>query len=335
MKWKQIVTLFRQDLALSLRDNLVIYMFIAPILMALGARFLLPSLEEAKVTFAVERAVGAAVVADLDELGDVELFDTAADVVERVERNDDVPGIVRAGDGFTVYLEGNEPKGEELATIAMSSVLHEGDVATFVHEELRAGRSLLGDYGAVVLVMLAVMIGALVMGFIVVDEKESEVIQALAVSPLTLPHYILARALFAVSFSSVIALGSSYILVGTAVNYGLLVAGFLVASSVGLVIGYVVGGFAGNQLEAIGLIKVVMFVYLTVPVLSIFVPAGWQWPFYLLPNYWLFKIFETLYVGQSGPVGFWGACALTLGLSAVYLAALAPLLRQRTQVRFA
>ena len=112
-------------------------------------------------------------------------------------------------------------------------------------------------------------------------------------------------------------------------------AGFLIASGVGVVIGYVVGGFTDSQLEAIGLIKIVNFAYLSIPILTIFVPESWQWLFYLLPNYWLFKIFETLFVGQQGPAGFWAACGLTVLTSALYLAALAPLLRRRVPLQFA
>lgn len=340
MNPRTIFSLFRQDLTNAMRDNLVIYMFIAPILLALGARFLLPSLEGTTLTFAVESAVGQAVIDELETLGDVELFESREAVIERVERHDDVPGIVTAGpvvagDTFTVYLEGNEPQGEEIAAMIMSSVLDEGEVATFVHEELRASRSLLAEYGAVVLVMLAVMIGALVMGFLMVDDKESRAIQALAVSPLTLTQYLLARGLFAAVFGAVIALISAAILAGGAVNYALLLVAFFVASGVGLIAGYILGGFASTQLEAIGLIKIVMFAYLTIPILTIFVPQNWQWAFYLLPNYWMFKSFETLFVGQTGSVGFWGATGLTALSSVVYLVGLLPLLRQRVTLRFA
>ena len=180
MSIKQTVTLLRKDLTNALRDNLVLYMFVAPVLLALGARFLLPSLEETKLTFAVEESLGTELVAKLESLGDVELFESREEVLERVQRNDDVPGIVVEDSGYVVYLEGNEPEGEQLATIIMSGVLNEGEVATFVHEELQASRSLLGEYAAVVLVMLAVMMGALIMGFLMVDEKESKVLNALA-----------------------------------------------------------------------------------------------------------------------------------------------------------
>jgi hypothetical protein len=78
-----------------------------------------------------------------------------------------------------------------------------------------------------------------------------------------------------------------------------------------------------------------MFAYLTVPILTIFVPSNWQWLFYLLPNYWMFKIFENLFVGQTGPAGFWTACGLTLLSSGIYLVAMTPLLRRQVQLRFA
>ena len=94
MNVKQIVSLLRQDLTNSLRDNLVLYMFVAPILLALGARVFLPALEDTRLTFAVESAVDANVIAELEELGDVELLESREVVIERVERNDDVPGIV-------------------------------------------------------------------------------------------------------------------------------------------------------------------------------------------------------------------------------------------------
>lgn len=335
MKMRALMSLFRQDLTNAMRDNLVIYMFVAPMLLALGVRFLMPSLEATKLTFAVESGVGQAVVDELETLGDVALFESREAVIERVKRSDDVPGIVREDDGLVVYLEGNEPEGEALVTLVIDSVLSEGEVATFVHEELRASRSQLSEYGAVVLVMLAVMIGALVMGFLMVDDKESRAIEALGVSPLTLPAYLVGRGLFATVFSTVIALASSAIMAGGAVNYGMLVIGFLASSIVALVIGYVLGGFANSQLEAIGLIKVVMFVYMTIPILTIFVSESWQWLFFLLPNFWMFKIFENLFVGQLGSVDFWEATGLTLATSMVYLLALAPLLRRRVQLRFA
>jgi ABC-2 type transport system permease protein len=330
---RQILSLLRQDVTNSLRDNVILYMIVAPILLALGARALLPSLEEIKITFAVDTAVDEPIIERLDAFGDVELHDSREAVVARVERADDVPGIVPDGDGYAVILEGNEPEGEEIASVVMSSILSDDALATYEHSQLTENRSLVAEYGAITLVMMAVMLGAVIAGFIMVDEKESGAIQALAVSPLTMRQFTLARAIFALVVSTFMAMVSSAILVGTAVHYGLLLLGCVIGAGVGTLVGYIIGGFSSNQLEAMALIKVLMIVYLTLPFVTIFIPRNWHWPFYPLPNYWMWQIFENLYIGQLGPVGFWGASGLTVALSAVGLLILRPFLMQRLKLR--
>jgi len=49
---KRIFNLLHQDWTNALRDNILLYMLIAPILLAVGARFFLPSLNDNQYTFA-------------------------------------------------------------------------------------------------------------------------------------------------------------------------------------------------------------------------------------------------------------------------------------------
>lgn len=335
MGLKAIYSLFRQDLTNALRDNIILYMIVAPILLAIGARVLLPSLEVSTLQFATETALSEEMLTDLRQLGDVELFDTPEAVQERVERSDDVFGIAVVDDEFVVVLEGNEPEGETTANLIMSTLLKDEATASIYHEQLDEAGSRLTEYAAVILAMIAVMMGGMSAGFIMVDEKESKAVRALAVSPLTMTQYTIARGFFAVMISTVVAMIGSAILMGTTINYAQLAIACLIASGVGLVLGYVVGGFANNQFEAMALIKVVSFLFLTVPILSIFIPENWQLLLAWLPNYWMFKMFENLFVGQIGPVGFWGVCALTLIVSALYLAGMFPRLRSKMRLRYA
>lgn len=337
MGFKQIYSLFRQDLTNAMRDNIILYMIFAPVLLAIGARLLLPSLEATKLRFAADVAIGQALIDDLDRLGDVEVLEGSAAVQERVGRSDDVPGIIldESGTGYTVLLEGNEPEGEDLANLVMATLLRDEAAATVLHEQFRETRSLLKEYTAVILAMTAVLMGGMATGFIMVDEKESKAIRALAVTPLTMGQYTMARSTFAILTSSFVAISGSAVLMGTSINYGLLLIACLIASGVGVVLGYITGGFANNQFEAMAVIKIISFFYLTVPIITIFVPAQWQFFFYWLPNYWMFKAFENLFVGQVGSVGFWGTCALTLTVSALYLAGMLPRLRSKMRLRFA
>jgi ABC-2 type transport system permease protein len=335
MMLKRILTLFQQDLTNAVRDNLVIYLIVAPLLLALGARLFLPSLGDIQVTFAVERQVEAPIVAALEQFGRVELYDSAEAVQARVERLDDVPGIIRQGDSYVVLLEGNEPDARPLIDAVMQAALAgpEAQPAAVRHVTLSDGRSLLTEYAAMTLIMLTIFLGALAAAFIMVDEKETGAIRALAVAPLRLIDYTLARGLFAMVLSLALVIGSTLILVGTAVDFGRLLIGFLFSAVLAIVVGYLVGGFADNQLSAIAIVKVLMAVFISLPIISIFVPRGWHWLFYPLPNYWMWTLYENVFVGQMGPVGFWGASLLTLGLSLVALVGLLPLLRRRMRLR--
>lgn len=330
---KRITTLFQQDFTVAIRDNIILYMMIAPMLLALLARLFLPSLDDIQVTFAVDRGVGTAVIESLQAFGQVELFDTAAAVVTRVEQMDDVAGVVAAGSTVEIVLEGNEPEGADLAGAVLRQVLSGEAAAAVSHVMLAENESRLTEYGAMVLNMLGVLLGALVGAFVMVDEKESQSIKALAVSPLRLRDYTTARALFALAISLVNVLAASAILLGTAVPYAQLILGFLFASGIAVVIGYSVGGFADNQLGALAIVKILMFVYLSIPVITIWIPQQWHVFFYPLPNYWMWKIFENIYIGQLGPVGFWGACAITLAESAVVVAVLIPFMKRRLALR--
>ena len=333
---KAIIALFRQDLVNATRDNIILYMIVAPILLAVGARLLLPSLAVTQLRFAVERSVETRFIEGLAQFGEVEVLPTADEVRERTGRSDDVPGIILDDTGrLRIILEGNEQQGAALANLVMASLLRDEDRATILVEQVRAPDARLSEYSAVILAMIAVLMGGMSTGFIMVDEKESGVVRALAVSPLTMGQYTAARALFALLISTLAALVGSAILVGGTLNYALLLLACLIAAAVGLVLGYIIGGFASNQLEAVALIKIIMFAYLTVPVATIFVPANWQFLFYWLPNYWMFKNFETLFAGQVGPLPFWATCLLTLGVSAVYVAGLLPRLRSKIRLRYA
>ena len=121
-------------------------------------------------------------------------------------------------------------------------------------------------------------------------------------------------------------------MVGSAVNYWLLLGGFIFSFGIAILLGYLIGGFTETQVQAMSLLKIVNIVYLTIPIVSIFIPRGWHFLFYILPNYWMFIIFENIFVGQIGPVGFWGASLLTLASSFIVVLLLLPGLRKKLKL---
>jgi ABC-2 type transport system permease protein len=331
--FNRIASLMRQDLTNSLRDNILLYMIFGPVLLALGARLFLPGLDQTRLTIAVTPDLPAPLVQRLQLIGQVQVLADAPALRERVLRSDDVVGIVLNGGAAQIVLEGNEAQGVQALTGIVAQALNGEQVARYQHTRLAEARSLLTEYAAIMFVMIGSLLGALVMAFNMIEDKETRAVRALGVSPLSMFEFTLARGLFALALSLVLALASTFILLGAQVNYGLLVVAFLFSAGLPILTGYVIGGLADNQLKAIAILKFYMLAYLTLPIISAFVPRAWHVAFYPLPNYWMWQAFENVIIGQLGPANLWLAGSITLATSLALVALFLPLLRRQLKLR--
>lgn len=327
---KAILNLLRQDLATALRDNIVLYMIVSPLLLALLVRLFLPSVEATGLTIALSGQVGDDLAAALEDYAVVEIFDTEEEVIARVEQNDAVPGVI-VEDGEPVLLfEGNEPEpiiGAGKAVI--SAVTSPERLIEFEARSIGESSSLFREILILSLVMLALLLGGVVSGFNIIDEKDTRAVSALAVTPLGLRRYIIARTLMAVVVASLVTTGTALILSGAAINYLLLAITIAASILIIAALTLTVGGFANNQVSAIAVIKVLMPIYLALPIVSLFVPGHWQIIFYPLPNYWQFQMLRSIFFGSQMTGSFWMALLLTLLLSGALLLIMFKITRSR------
>ena len=353
---KAILSLIKFDVTNALRDSMVLYILVAPLLIAGGLRLFLPSMEGSLVRFAVEAPAGSTAAAGgvsaggisgaelasrLEEYGRVERFESADAVRERVLATDDTGGFVAGADGWRIVLEGNEPP-ESVALLhsvllAATRTAEAGGAADA--RDATAGtaagrssvgtytivqsdeRSPVGEYAAVGLVMLASLIGGLAVAFAMIDEKEQKVTQAFAVTPLSPAGYFAARGMLAAAVGIIVASVGHTILVGAGASAGRFFIALLACAPLPLVVALLVGGIAKNQIQALATLKVVMVVYMTIPFASIAVPRAWHWVFYVFPNYWMFRTFESLYVtgARAGDFPLAAVVSFVTGFAALAL----------------
>lgn len=359
---KGLTTIIRCDITNALRDNMVIYILLAPFLLAIGLRVFLPSVEEAPIRVAVYSAAvepvdagnrpaesaesagtanpgdpeGSAGLADrLERYAVVERVASPEEVRRRVAATDNIGGVIMGEDGTaTVVLEGNEPGG---SLGLLEAILGDAEAETRYGDytiEAGADRSAAREYAAVVLVMLASLIGGLAVSFAMIDEKEQAVTRAFAVTPLSPAAYFAARGILAAIVGFAVATVGHLILVGTQVPLGLFLIALLAATPTALLIVLVVGGIARNQIQAVALLKMVMLVYLSLPLISVAVPRAWHPVFYILPNYWMFRTFEGIYVtgARAGDLPLAATVTFLFG-SAVLVALTAAMRKQFSPVR--
>ena len=331
---RRIFNLLQQDWTNAVRDNILLYMMIAPILLAVGARFFLPSLNENQYTFAVQAGMDTQLVERLDLIGNLEVMETSELVKERVLRSDDVPGLILVNGKPTLVMEGNE--GEEALTmqLVIEQALSGDSLAEYtLTQSATSSRSLLKEYGAIIFILMNTLLGSLMMAFNIIEDKESKAMRALGVSPLSMLELTIARGLFALGISLVMVLISTTLLLGTQINYGLLIIGFFFSIALPVLSGYVIGGVADSQLKAIAILKFYFLVYLTLPIITIFIPQTSHFYFYWLPNYWMWHTFEQLFIGNLGGPGFWLSGLITLGSSLLLVVIVFPFLRRQLKLR--
>jgi ABC-2 type transport system permease protein len=262
------------------------------------------------------------------------LFDDANDVKERVLRSDDVPGLIIENNQPQIIMEGNEGDEAQVLQSVIEQALSGDVVAQYSLTQGESGaRSLLKEYGAIIFILINTLLGSLVMAFNIIEDKESKAMRALGVSPLSMLELTIARGLFALVLSLIMVVSSTMILVGTQVNFGLLLMGFAFSIALPILTGYVIGGLADNQLKAIAILKFYFLIYLTLPIITVVIPQKSHIFFYWLPNYWMWHTFEQVFIGNLGGPGFWLSGIITFFSSLLLVVICYPFLRRQLKLR--
>ena len=150
------------------------------------------------------------------------------------------------------------------------------------------------------MIALAVpMIAGGLVGFLLLDNRDDGVLQALRVTPLSLNGYFLYRSLAplglgVLSTLLVIPLAG---LAPLSFPAALLVA--LAGAPFGTLTALYLAAFAENKVQGLALLKI-SGVLLLPPLAAYFLPANWQVLFWLAPSYWPMKVYWLLAAGAGG-----------------------------------
>ncbi|MBN1891927.1 MAG: ABC transporter permease, partial [Clostridiales bacterium] len=146
--------------------------------------------------------------------------------------------------------------------------------------------------------LMAMFIGGATPGLGGVTERESGVIRAISVSPMTLFGYIASKIVPSILLG-LTGVTAASIIIGRAdaipwfmflVLCGVFVSGIII---------FLLISFADNQVAAIGVLKLMMPLFLVVGIASYFVPDRWIFFFYALPMYWQFEAIRAIILEKS------------------------------------
>ena len=146
------------------------------------------------------------------------------------------------------------------------------------------------------LLLMSLFIGGATVGLSIVYERESNVIRAVAVSPLRLSGYV-ATKLFPALVLGTLGMTAAALIIGKAAilpQYLLLALASILISGM---MAFAVGAFANNQVAAVGVLKLLVPVGMILPVSAMFVPLQWQFAYYILPMYWQYRALRAILSG--------------------------------------
>lgn len=136
----------------------------------------------------------------------------------------------------------------------------------------------------------AVLFG-FVVSFLMVDEKDEQVMDVIRVLPITPRFFLLYRLSFACLIAALMALG---VLLGSGVTDLGVGAGICIALLFGLtapLITLSIATFAKNKIEGMALFKAIDLI-LMLPLLAFFLDEPWRYLFGVIPVFWTYALLE-------------------------------------------
>jgi fluoroquinolone transport system permease protein len=147
-------------------------------------------------------------------------------------------------------------------------------------------------------ITLAPGVVGMVIGFLLLDERDEHTLAALQVTPLPLFSYLLYRISLPILLGLISTL-LSYALVGlTPLSWDMLTLATFAGSVIAPQSALFLATFAENKVTGLAVMKLLNTVTL-LPIFSYFLPMPWQLLCGLIPSYWPLKLFWSIAEGSS------------------------------------
>lgn len=160
-----------------------------------------------------------------------------------------------------------------------------------------------------------------VVGFLLLDQRDDGTLTALQVTPLSLNGYLLYRLATPMLLSAVTTLAAFPLTGLTQIAFLPLALLALSAAPLAPLFALALAALAQNKVQGLALMKASGVVLLP-PLASFFLPSAWHWPLAVFPTYWPARLFWSLADGEP-------AATLFFVLGLLYQALLLALLARR------
>lgn len=298
---KKILAIIQRDVKNGMRDWLIVYLTLAPFLIALILRLFIPATQNGFFSIAVlENDPLEALMASYAK---VETFKTESDMIERINRNDDIMGILsKPNHQYEIIKQGNEAMDY---TSFLEPLLYNGIItdSQFDHyiqiSNIDFTMSPLKLQGGILIMLFSTVFGGMFIVLNMVDEKMSNTIKALNVTPASRFQVVIGKGFIGFLLPIIGALGAAWILGFSGIAYGVFLLTIIATALISLIIGFVIGILNDEPIAAVASMKIVFVPVLLSVFGAMFLSEKWQPLLYWSPYYWSYKSLHDILMQQA------------------------------------
>jgi len=139
----------------------------------------------------------------------------------------------------------------------------------------------------------------MVMGFMLLDDRDEDILSYMAVTPLSRTGYLVYRIISPVLVSFFLMYIMLFIAGLTPVPVVRLIPVGIMAAMEAPILALFLAAFANNKVEGLAVYKLAGIIFLA-PFVGYFVPSGWQYVAGIFPPFWVSKAFLACYEPHTG-----------------------------------
>lgn len=323
---KQVFSILQLDMRLILRDKIIWYVLFFPAIIAVILLFVSGLMSDATPTLAIGPDVPQTAVTALDRVAILEIHNDENSLLKRVNAFDNVAGILWEDGTARVIFQGNEGAEYQKQTAVFIEAALNRRLPDVQLVNTNVSRSFIVQVIIAALLLAPAVVGGTVSGFLIAGEKENNLIRGYQIAPLRFSIYIGSRSLLAAGIG-LISMVLLCLICGAVNKIGSLL--FILLCSLPLfgVITILFGSIAKDKISCIAMFKILVIIFLVLPLASAFVPPQLHGIFFPFPMYWQFQsVFHVL----NGALNM-QYCGITFASSMLLLALVSIIFHNKIQ----
>lgn len=297
----KIFAIVRRDVKNGMRDWLIVYLSIAPFLIALILRLFIPATQNG--FFSVAVLENDPVKPLMTAYAKVETFENETAMIERINRNDDIMGLItKPNNQYEVIKQGNEAMDY---SAFLEPLLYNGLVSDAQYDHyiklsnVNFTMSPLKLQGGILIMLFSTVFGGMFIVLNMVDEKMSNTLKALNVTPTARFQVIIGKGFIGFLLPIIGALGAAWILGFSGIAYGAFLITIIATALISLIIGFVIGILNDEPIAAVASMKIVFVPVLLSVFGAMFLSEKWHPLLYWSPYYWSYKSLYDILMQQA------------------------------------